>query len=132
MKVFIKGKVWELPNGTLESSREPTEWEPIGFCGSGGATVSVKALGPTRTSMDFKVPMTCCNKPLHKYLIKKHTKLKKLTMIVLFGGNSETEMKVKGYVVPSPVDMEQFTLEIEGEVKTRDRINWDKVENEAL
>lgn len=131
MKVFIKGKVWELPNGIFESSREPTEWEPVGaICGSGGATVSIKALGPTKSSLDFKVPMTCCNKPLHKYLIKKSTKLKKLTMVVLFGGDASTEMKVRGYVVPSPMDMEQFTLEIVGKVETRDRINWDKVENE--
>ena len=122
MKIYVKGNVYDLPNGELTRQNEVLECKCFArgeiFRGIGGSTYSV----------DIEVPSTCCNKKLHKHLRKKAEKNKLFKMVLLLGAYQE--MEIEGYVIPNQFDMCKYTIEGVGKPKMTPLIDWSNVRDE--
>ena len=116
MKILIDEKVWDLPNGTRTDVRDimvHNTWDNAEY------------------DFDFEVGYTSSTKNLIKYLENAYNKQEIVKVVVLQGNAQEVKFKFK---LRGFMDMgdEIFKYEciVLGGVKTKQLIDWGKVENE--
>ncbi len=121
MKAFINKKVWDLPSAVMEQQNHAQEYQ----CLANKETVT--KITSSDFTVDFEVPLTCCNKKLHKYLAKMERKNQRVTFVILVGTN--TEVTVTGFLTRNIMFFEQFQLQCSEAPKFKELIDWEDVEN---
>ena len=117
MKMLIDKKVWDLPDGEVKDVRD---------------MMVRNVWAEAEYDFKFQVPYGRCTKMLVEYLEDAFNNRRTVKMTTLLGSDQEVKLKCEiQRVVMFDVD-KTFNYEcvVLGRVKTKQLIDWSKVENE--